>query len=187
MDYTMSTLNTGDALSAGDDLGSLAQAARSKQLHSARTILLVVGILTVLVNGFFVFMAKSMVEKQFETDLADLRRQGMVIDDSKVEELREGAISSTRLINGIGLALGMVFIFLGANVKKYPIPMTITGLILYLGSAAVFGLIDPTTLVRGIIIKILIVVGLFKAVQSAIAYEKEMKNEAVVPIVEATE
>jgi len=181
MDFDMSTLSTGDGL------GSLAQAARSKQLNSARTILLVVGVLTVLVNGFFVVMAETMVNKQFETELADLRRQGVVVDEDKVEELREESIQSTRLINGVGLALGVVFILLGMNVKKYPVPMTITGLVLYLGSAAVFGLMDPTTLAKGIIIKIFIIVGLFKAVQSAIAYEKEANLETPVPLTEAAE
>ncbi|MGI9428430.1 MAG: hypothetical protein ACR2NM_07225, partial [Bythopirellula sp.] len=159
-----------DSRDAADGLGSLTQAARSKQLNSARTILIAIGILTVLVNGIFVFLAKQMVDDQFEQELSDLRQQGMVVDESKVEELRSGAIKATKLINGVGLAIGVAFIVLGVNVKKYPVPMTITGLVLYLGSAAVFGLMDPTTLAKGFIIKILIIVGLFKAVQAAIAY-----------------
>ncbi len=183
----MDSFNTGDTQKAGDGLGSLAQAARSKQLNSARTILLFVGILTVLVNGMFVFMAESMVSKQFNLELADLHRQGMEIDNEKFEELRADAIQSTKLINGVGLAIGIAFIVLGLNVKKYPVPMTITGLVLYLGSAAVFGMIDPSTLAGGFIIKILIIVGLFKAVQSAIAYEREAKNESPMSFGDAAE
>lgn len=183
----MDTFNTGDTLNDNEGLGSLAQAARSKQLNSARTILLVVGFLTVLVNGIFVFMAESMVDRQFDSELADLRRQGIEVDNDKVEELRAESIQSTKLINGVGLAIGVAFIVLGLKVKQYPVPMTITGLVLYLGSAAVFGLMDPTTLAKGFIIKILIIVGLFKAVQSAIAYEKEAKNESIMPLAESTE
>ncbi len=183
----MDTFNTGDTLNANDGLGSLAQAARSKQLNSARSILLFIGLLTLVANGIFFSMAKSMVDKQFDSELADLRRQGIEIDNDKVEELRADSIQSTKLINGVGLAIGVAFIVLGLKVKKYPVPMTITGLVLYLGSAAVFGLIDPTTLARGFIIKILIIVGLFKAVQSAIAYEKEAQNESMMPLAESTE
>ena len=41
----------GQDLSASSNLGSLAQSARAKQLKTARGIMIVVGILTVGVNG----------------------------------------------------------------------------------------------------------------------------------------
>lgn len=164
-----------------DGLGSLAQAARSKQLNSARNILIIVGLLTVAVNGIFVFLAEKMVDEQFKKEMNQLRQQGMVFDQGRVAELKAEAVTSTRVVNGVGLALGVVFIFLGLNVKNFPVPMTITGLVLYIGAAAVFGMMDPTTLLQGVIIKVLIVVGLFKAVKAAIAYENEMKIEAGPP------
>jgi hypothetical protein len=39
-------------------------------------------------------------------------------------------------------------------------------------------MIDPMTLLQGIIIKIFIVIGLVKAVQAALAYERERKAAA---------
>ena len=74
---------------------------------------------------------------------------------------------------------------LGVYVKKFPVPATITGLVLYLGANAVFGLMDPTTLARGLIIKIFIIIGLFKAVQAAIAYQRESERESTLPTEEA--
>lgn len=166
------------AENSGDGLGSLTQAARSKQLNSAKGILLVIGVLTILANGVFFFLAEKMVNDQFAKELAQLRGQGMIVDDAEVEKLKAESIRTTRLVNGFGLLIGVTFIVLGCIVKKYPVPVTITGLVLYLGAAAVFGLIDPQSLVRGLLIKILIIVGLFKAIQAAIAYEKESKSEA---------
>ena len=48
----------------------------------------------------------------------------------------------------------------------------------YLGATAAFGVLDPTTLLQGWWMKIIVVVGLFKAVQAALAYESEQKASA---------
>jgi len=189
-DYSDSRTNRATIMNTnqeGNGLGSLTQAVRSKQLNSARTVLLVVGVLSLLVNVGFVFMAETLVDKQYESELSKLREQGMDIDQDKVAELRAQDIRALRLLNGAGAVLGLVFIFLGLNVKKYPVPMTITGLVLYLGSAAVFGYLDPSTLARGWIIKGVIVVSLFKAIQAAIAYEKEDNRETFAPLADAVE
>ncbi len=58
-------------------------------------------------------------------------------------------------------------------VKTYPVPATVLGLVLYVGCAAVFGYLDPTTLAMGWLVKIIIVVALAKAIQSAVAYQRE--------------
>src|SRR5262249_30341079 len=155
-------------LASGGGLGSLAQSARTNQLRSARGILYAVGILTVLVNLVFVVFAKSIVDSQFETELKELRGRGVMIDQGKLEEIRATAIRSTQLVNGIGVLMGAVFIACAVMVYTYPVPTTITSLVLYIGAAALFGVIDPTTLARGWIMKVLVIVGLFKAVQAAI-------------------
>ena len=89
-------------------------------------------------------------------------------------EVKSQAVGATRLISGGGVALGMVFIACGVLVRRHPVPTTITALALYLASMAIFGLINPSSLASGLIIKLFIVVGLFKAVQAAIAYQKEL-------------
>ena len=163
-------------------LGDLAQAARTKQLKTARGILFFVGVLTVVINVIFCIFARNMVDSQIDTELADLRRQNVAINDAKVAEFREGAVRSTIVANGIGVVLGVVFFTCGMLVYKYPVPTTILSLVLYIGAAAAYGVFDPSTLARGWIIKILIVIALFKAVQAAIAYEREEKSRGMSPV-----
>jgi hypothetical protein len=99
----------------------------------------------------------------------------MIIDHAKVAELRESAIRSVKLASYIAAALGAIFIIFGMFVYQFPVPITLASLVLYLGSTAVFGYIDPMTLAKGWIIKILIIAGLFKAVQAAVASERESR------------
>lgn len=69
----------------------------------------------------------------------------------------------------------------GIIIKRFPVPVTITSLVLYIGAIAVSGLYDPATLAQGVIIKIIVIIALAKAIQTAIAYEKDR----TVPVVES--
>lgn len=178
MESTPSTPTT----MSSSGLGNLAQAARTKQLKTARGVLYFVGILTLLVNVGFCVFAENLVDAQIDQELAGLRSEGVEIDQAALAEFRAGAIRGIRIANGIGAVLGVVFIACGALVYKYPVPATILSLVLYIGSAAAFGALDPSTLARGWFIKIIIVVALFKAVQAALAYENERKQAAQEPL-----
>ena len=70
---------------------------------------------------------------------------------------------------------GVVFVLLGFFVHRAPVAMTATGLILYIADYAIGAVLDPTYLVRGIIVKIVIVVCLVKALNAAIACERERR------------
>jgi hypothetical protein len=161
-----------------DSLGSLAQSARTQQLKGARTILFIVGALTVAVNLFLVINAESMVQKEIDKEIEKVRRQGMEIDQSAVREVRESSVASLRLLNGIAVALGVVFIVFGFLVYQYPVPITITSLILYIGAMAVYGFLDPTTLAQGIIMKVIVIGALAKAIKAALAYQKEEESKS---------
>lgn len=161
--------------SGGGELGSLAQSARGHQLKSARGILLGVGILTVIVNVVMGFASKSMIDKEINAELAQVHAQGMEVDPAAVEEVRESSMRAMGVAVALWSLTGVVFIVLGTIVYRFPIPVTIAGLVLYIGCIAVSLILDPSTVGKGWIIKALIVAGLFKAVQAAIAYEKENK------------
>jgi hypothetical protein len=163
-------------------LGSLAQAARQKQLKSARGILLAIGILSVIVNIGFGLFAQNLVDREFDRELADIRSQGMEVDELQVEELRAAAVRATQISAVLWTAIGIVFIVLGFFVYRHPVPITITGLVLYIGSLAVTAAMAPETLIQGWIIKAFFIIGLFKAVQAAVASEKE--NPALTPLTE---
>jgi len=159
-------------------LGSLAQSARAKQLGTARGILLFVGVVTILGNAFFFAFAEKMVDQAIDQELASPEYRNLIVDQDELATHRERAVLITKVINGVGVGIGVLYLFFGIYVKKYPVPITITSLVLYIGSLAVFGYMDPMSLARGWLIKILIIVGLFKAVQAAIAFESERKSFA---------
>lgn len=174
--------NFGKSTSDGDSLGSLAQAARTKTLKSARTILLVIGGLTILWSLYYLSSAERLVDQELDNEMKRLRQQGMVdFDMVQVAELKAQAVSSTRMLYGGSVILGAIFIGLGLNIKKYPVPLAITGLVLYLGNIGVFGYLAPETLRQGLIFKFLFIGGLYKAIQAAIAYEKEEQLNATTP------
>ena len=94
-------------------LGSLAQAARQKQLKSARGILLAIGILSVIANIGFGLFAQNLVDREFDRELANIRSQGMEVDELQVEELRAAAVRATQISAVLWTAIGVVFIVLG--------------------------------------------------------------------------
>jgi hypothetical protein len=63
-------------------LGSLAQSARGKQLNQARGILIVIGILTIVVNGIFLALAREQTTNSSRSSLNPLSSnslQGSVV------------------------------------------------------------------------------------------------------------
>ena len=163
----------GQDLSASSNLGSLAQSARAKQLKTARGIMIVVGILTVGVNGVLFATTRQRVDHAIQEELKGPKARGFIVDQRILEESRQHAIVLNQVISGSATALGVVFVILGIMVYTYPVPVTVLGLVLYIGRAAVFGFIDPTLHWRKAwLIKIIIVVALVKSVQAAIAYQK---------------
>jgi hypothetical protein len=157
---------------------SLAQSARLKQLNTARGIMFAVGVLTILLNIFQYTMVDKMVDEQLNKEANDLRRQGFMIDQVKLAEIKESAGRTVRLV-AIGLiAIGIMYIVFGFIVKTYPVPVTIVALVIYVGCIVIFGVLDPATLAQGIIFKVIVVVALAKAVQAAIAYQSALKESA---------
>jgi hypothetical protein len=146
-----------------DELGSLAQSARHSSLKQARIILMVAGI-WLIGNGLLML-------SNLDNEVRDFQREnrGLI--------LPEEVIRTARLMYYGLVGLGVVFLILAAAVPAAPLVTTVTGLVLYLGLNAVITVMDPVNLVRGLIIKIIIVIGLVKAVQAAAAYEREGKAE----------
>ncbi len=146
-------------------------------------ILIGVGILTVLVNLAFFAMIESQVDEEIKQQVNKLHKQGQQEDPASVAEFRSKVIKIAQLFQGGAIALGVVFIILGIMVKKYPVSCTIIGMVLYIGSIAIFGYLDPETLAKGLLIKIIVVVVLAKSIQAAVAYQREqIAEESIVPM-----
>lgn len=162
-----------DAPDATAQLGSLSQNARSKELRNARSIMFLVGGLTIALNIFGYMMAEDTVDGAITEEIRKVESQGMVVDQAAVAQVRESAVRAALLVSIVMIAVGGLFIVLGAAIYKKPVLITIVALAIYVGSTAVFGFLDPATLGNGVVLKIIVIVGLAKAVQAAIAYDRE--------------
>jgi hypothetical protein len=163
---------------------SLAQSARTQELKKAKGILWLVGILTIAVYGFMFANSRNELDTAVNGELA---KSGLSIEKVRAwpEAMRAdfdktyaSTFGKVRLIYGASIALGVIFILCALCVEKKPVASTVTGLVLYLGSMAAAGAIDPANLAKGIIIKIFIIVGLVSSVKAALAIEKERRAPA---------
>ena len=154
------------------ELGSLAQSARQNHLRGARITFFVIGALTLAVNLFQFVGVEKLVDDAIQKEIVGLG-PGMVADPVVVAEAREAMIKTTRIMCGALVALGALFIIFGFVIHSAPVPIVITGLVIYIACAAIFAVIDPTTLAQGIIFKIIVVVSLVKAAQAAVAHSRE--------------
>jgi hypothetical protein len=151
-------------------LGSLAQAARDKSLRQARNLLFVIGVITVAVNLF----AAINIRERFQKEAAALQAKGQLIDHDKFEALvRAGQVSLAAFV-----LLGIIFLLLGMTVRMYPVPITITAFVLYVAANVVVAIADPSVLITGLIFKIIVVAALVKAIQAALAYQREKSAAA---------
>lgn len=76
---------------------------------------------------------------------------------------------------GINVFIALGFLALALWSRKKPVPAFTTALVFYIVLHVGFSILDPSNLVRGIIIKIFVIVALVKANRDARKYE-EMKK-----------
>ncbi len=155
-------------------LGSLAQTARGKELQKAKRILLAIGVLTVLVNLVGLFTTPTLVKGVIDQEIIKAGGHGRV-DPVRVQEETDRLLVLNYLLDGVFLFLGVLFVIFGLLIYRFPVPATIISLTLYLLATLSMALIDPLLLVSGVIFRIIFVVALAKAIQSALAYEKSRR------------
>lgn len=156
--------------SQGNLSKSLGHQARGKQLNVARWILIGIGLLTAGVNIYQVTNVDELLN-------AEIRKAGgnpAMIPEQILEQARNTVI----FMGSILIAVGVAFVVMGIAIYTYPVPITITALVIYVASAAIFAVLDPSSIVRGLLIKILIVVALAKSIGAATEFEKERKAHA---------
>ncbi len=162
-------------LASGGGLGSsLAQSARMKQIKSARLILLLVGGLHLVIGGILFGLSPTIAKSAIDDEIKASQRQGMVVDPAKVAEAQLLQERGIRLVSALILGVGALFTAFGFIVKMFPVPVTVTSLVIYVGLQIAGAIASPESLVQGWWLKLIIVIGLAKAVQAAIAYQKEL-------------
>lgn len=142
-------------------LGDLANFVRKGILKQSRIALAVVGVLTL---GFATY---KYVQLQGEIDEA-----GPLLREAFASEIAEA-----NLIFYLTMAVGVLFLGLAAFVYRYPLFCTLSGLVIYVAAILISGIVDPSTLYQGIIMRVAIVAVLINGVKTAIVYSKELKKE----------
>lgn len=77
------------------------------------------------------------------------------------------------------IGVGLIYFALYFWAKRSPLPAAIVGLVLYLTLLLIDAVADPTSIARGIIIKIIIIVVLVRAIQAGLKHKQLLAmNEA---------
>jgi hypothetical protein len=150
---------------APKSLGSLAQSARTKQINQARILMYVIGILNLLGGAGLFFLANALANNP----------------PNNAQQLGPEVATVARVAGAITIGIGVVFLILGALTKKYPVPTTVLGLIIY-GTSFAINLANSggqPQAFAGMIIPVIIIIALIRSVQAAIVYQRE-KNQAAV-------
>ncbi|MEW4491115.1 hypothetical protein AB1L42_23775 [Thalassoglobus sp. JC818] len=116
-----------------DNLGSLAQSARSNHLKNARIMMYVLGTLMLIVSVTQFFIAELIVDNQIKLELANISGRGVDIDQQRVQRIREETVTLTKVVSVISSIAGVILLVLGYQVYNYPVPCTVLALVLYLG------------------------------------------------------
>jgi hypothetical protein len=136
-------------------LGKLSQEARMKEIKTAGIVLIVAGILQMISGGIELATAEQ-----------QLRAANIPV------HLHPRVMQFVYIIVAGVVLLGLTFVIFGAVIKSAPLPISITALVLFIGFHGILAVLAPETIVGGLIIKIIVLVSLFKAIQAALAYAK---------------
>jgi hypothetical protein len=147
-------------------LGDLASSTRQSHISSVIGIFLIVGLLEMGFGGFKYWNSAKEVD---DVLAAEIKAAGpdAVIDEEAVASAKAEVLGMVRFIYGLEVFVGVVFIVLALLVTRYPVVITILGLLLYLAMIGLAAFFDPSQLVRGLLIKILIIVSLVRAISAA--------------------
>jgi hypothetical protein len=158
-------------------LGSLAQSARGKHLKTARRIMIVIGVLMAIGQTVMFFIESGTIKDEIQKEIRHRGLTGRVTQE-EIQEAEQAGWRILLFIHGATALLGVVFIVLGFMVEKSPVAITATALVLFIGKEVIFALFSPINIVSGLIVKIIFIVALVKALQAAIAFQREQRAVA---------
>ena len=128
----------------------------SGALGTAQITMILVGLLSIGLNGFLLFNAPN--------EVAEVMKGG------DVAMSQESLLQYVQIFYGAFIAVGVAMLLLGALIYQFPVFCPLAGLILYILAIAVSGILNPMSLVKGIVIKVLVIIALGKAVGDGASY-----------------
>jgi F0F1-type ATP synthase assembly protein I len=157
-------------------LGNLAEEQHKKHLRGAKIAIFFVGIVSTLGHGFLLYLVLEN-EVKLESDIAQLKSNPMMlVDEAKVAQAR-GEVATAKLLTGGFLVAGVVILFLGFMVNKYPYEAPLAALVIYIVCMLIDFSLAPEGIGKGIIIKAIIIYALYRGIKSGAAVKK-LREEA---------
>jgi CAAX protease family protein len=166
----------------GSELPSLTQQIRLQRLNIVRYMLIGLGGL-ICILGIALFamadrIASEQLKKEIGAQVGD-RRQLAPADAERLQKLEEQMGRVMRLVGGLFTGVGLVYLAFAGLVKKYPLPITIMSLALYITGNALtlltpenpFGFVAGTWWLSAIVIVVLCM-----ALRVAIAFAREQRR-----------
>ena len=152
-----------------------------KNVNRGRVIILVVAVFTLLAAGISYFSGMSDVEQEIrEADRAFAGMSSAERDEQMKEttgmtwqEAVDQDRGRVKLQGAIMAALAVIFLALWWWAQTNPFGAALSALLLYVTVTLIGAMVDPASLLQGIIIKVIIIVALVKSIQAAMAYEQE--------------
>lgn len=132
------------------------QGEAAGSLGIAQGTLIFVGLLTIAAYTFLYFNATTEVQQEAAKGDVPMSQETMLF--------------FVRVVYGSFIAIGVVELLLGALIYQFPLFCPLAGLIIYVGANMVAGVLNPLSLLKGIIIKVLVVIALVKAVNDGAYY-----------------
>lgn len=155
-------------------------------VSSARKWLLAIAILTVLSGFFFYAIQSSKVEDEIreaeqatagiepeERDRLMKEEVGMTFEEAIAHD--RGQVKLLLLVN---LVLGGIYLGLWRWAKANPFMAALTALILFISVHVISAVVEPKTLVQGVLIKVLFIVALVRAVKAGAEARRALEPHA---------
>jgi membrane protease YdiL (CAAX protease family) len=164
------------------DLPSLTQQIRLQKLTVVRYVLLGLGGLICVLGIALIAGAKDVARAQVEKELRDDGVKRAQLGPEELERVRkyeERAGRILRLVGGLFTGVGIVYLIFAGFVKKYPLPITIMSLALYITGNALTLLNpqEPFAFVAGTWwLSIGVIIALSMSLRVAIAYAREQRR-----------
>lgn len=138
---------------------TLVRKSLEKDMKKAFTALMVVAVLQTIFGPIMLFAQKKALEVQ---------NPGM---EFRIEPWAYGVVF------GIAIAFWILAIWS----RKAPLPASIVGLVLFVTLHLIEAVADPTTIAKGLLVKIIVVVVLSQAIQASLKHRQTMNAQVVVP------
>lgn len=142
-------------------LPRLVDSLRFRKLRVARWTLIIIGLLLVCVSvGLFIF-AEHVVERE-------LQKQHIHVQPHEKGQM----VLLERVFLAAQAAVGLLLIILGLFIYQAPMFCSIAALCVYAIHWGVCIVLDPTSLFRGLLIRVLVIAALANAIQAAVRYKR---------------